>query len=58
MSAINENLILNVFAGMVKNKPSLSKYIPEKDEEIDYRIIVDLVIQSSQMQFVSLNFEN
>jgi hypothetical protein len=33
---------------MVKNKPSLSKYIPEKDddEEIDYRIIGDLVIKN------------
>jgi hypothetical protein len=46
MSAINEDLIMNVFAGMVKNKPSLTKYIPEKDEdeEIDYRIIGDLII--------------
>ena len=48
MAAINEDLILKVFAEMVKNKPSLSKYIPEKDEdeEIDYRIIGDLVIKN------------
>ena len=33
---------------MVNNRPSLSKYIPEKDEdeEIDYRIIGDLVIKN------------
>ena len=48
MPAINEDLILKVFAEMVKNRPSLSKYIPEKDEdeEIDYRIIGDLVIKN------------
>jgi hypothetical protein len=48
MVAINEDLILNVFAGMVKNRPSLSKYVPEKDEdeEVDYRIIGDLVIKN------------
>jgi len=47
MPAINEELILKVFAEMVKNQPSLSKYIPEKDEDemIDYRIIGDLVIK-------------
>lgn len=48
MAAINEDLILKVFAEMVKNKPSLSKHIPEKDddEETDYRIIGDLVIKN------------
>ncbi len=48
MAAINEDLILKVFAEMVKSKPSLSKFIPEKDEdeEIDYRIIGDLVIKN------------
>jgi hypothetical protein len=48
MPAINEDLILKVFAEMIKNRPSLSKYIPEKeeDEEIDYRIIGDLVIKN------------
>jgi hypothetical protein len=48
MPAINEDLILKVFDGMVKNRPSLSKYIPEKDEEeeTDYRIIGDLVIKN------------
>ena len=39
---------MKVFAEMVKNKPSLSKFIPEKDEEeeTDYRIIGDLVIKN------------
>jgi hypothetical protein len=48
MAAINEDLIMKVFAEMVKNKPSLSKYVPEKDddEDIDYRIIADLVIKN------------
>jgi hypothetical protein len=48
MAAINEDLILNVFDSMVKNRPSLSKYLPEKEdnEEIDYRIIGDLVIKN------------
>lgn len=48
MPAINEDLILKVFAGMIKYRPFLSKYIPEKeeDEEIDYRIIGDLVIKN------------
>jgi hypothetical protein len=48
MAAINEDLILKVFAEMVKNKPSLSKFIPEKDddEEVDYRIMGDLVIKN------------
>jgi hypothetical protein len=48
MAKINEDLILKVFAEMVKNTPSLSKYIFEKDddEEIDYRIIGDLVIKN------------
>jgi hypothetical protein len=48
MSAINEELILKVFAEMVKNRPALSKYMPEKeeDEDIDYRIMGDLVIKN------------
>jgi len=48
MAEINEALILKVFAGMVKHRPSLSKYIPEKedDEDVDYRIIGDLVIKN------------
>ena len=48
MAAINEDLILKVFAEMVKTRPSLSKYIPEidDDEEVDYRIIGDLVIRN------------
>jgi hypothetical protein len=46
--AINENLILKVFSRMVKYRPSLSKYLPEKDEyeETDNRIIADLVIKN------------
>jgi hypothetical protein len=48
MPAINEDLILKVFDEMVKNRPSLSKFIPQQDEdeEIDYRIIGDLVIKN------------
>lgn len=48
MPAINEDLILTVFAEMLKNRSSLSKYIPEEDEDekIDYRIIGDLVIKN------------
>ena len=48
MAAINENLILRVFGEMVKYRPSLSKNIPEKDEdeEIDYRIIGDMLIKN------------
>jgi hypothetical protein len=48
MPAINEDLILKVLDEMVKNRSSLSKYIPEKDEdeETDYRIIGDLVIKN------------
>jgi hypothetical protein len=48
MASINEDLIMKVFAEMVKNKPSLSRYIPQKEdeEEIDYRIIADLVIKN------------
>ena len=48
MAEINENLIMKVFAEMVKNKPSLSKYLPDKDddEETDYRIVGGLVIKN------------
>jgi hypothetical protein len=48
MAAISEDLILKVFAEMVKNRPSLSKFVPEKDadEEFDYRIIGDLLIKN------------
>lgn len=48
MAVINQDLILKVFAEMVKNKPSLKKYIPEQDEDedVDYRIIGDLVIKN------------
>src|SRR5512140_3102518 len=48
MAEINEDLIVKVFAEMVKNRPSLSKYIPEEEDEedVDYRIIGDLVIKN------------
>jgi|ERR1035437_6300391 hypothetical protein len=48
MAALNENLILKMFAEMSKNKPSPSKHPPEKDEdeEINYPIISDLLINN------------
>jgi hypothetical protein len=48
MAAINEDLIQEVFAEMVKYRPALSKYMPDKDveEETDLRIIADLVIKN------------
>jgi hypothetical protein len=48
MAALNENLILKVFAEMSKNKPSPSKALPEKneDEEINFRIIPGLMIKN------------
>jgi hypothetical protein len=48
MAKINEDLIINVFDEMLKHKPSLSKYMPDKenDEEVDYRIIADMVIKN------------
>jgi uncharacterized UBP type Zn finger protein len=48
MAALNENLILKVFAEMSKNKPSPSKHLPEKDEdeEINYSIISHLLIKN------------
>jgi len=48
MAAINEELIMKVFTQMVNYKPSLSKYIPAEgdDEDIDYRIIANLITQN------------
>jgi hypothetical protein len=48
MAAINDLLILNVFEEMVKSKPSLAKYLPSKEEneEVDYRILADMVIKN------------
>jgi hypothetical protein len=48
MAGINEDLIMKVFAQMVNYKPSLSRYIPDKsdDEDVDYRIIADLVTRN------------
>ena len=48
MASINENLILNVFEEMGKSKSSLTKYLPlkEENEEVDYRILADMVIKN------------
>ncbi|MCX6302439.1 MAG: hypothetical protein NTW82_09665 [Bacteroidia bacterium] len=48
MAVINEDLIQKVFVEMVKYRPALAKYMPDKDEneEIDLRIIADLVIKN------------
>ena len=48
MASINENLILNVFEEMGKSKSSLTKYLPSKEEneEVDYRILADMVIKN------------
>ena len=48
MPATSEDLILKVFAEMVKNRPQLARYLPEtdEDEEVDHRIIGDLVIKN------------
>lgn len=48
MAAVNEDLIQKVFAEMVKYRPTLAKYLPDKDEgeETDLRIIADLVIKN------------
>ncbi len=48
MAEINQDLIVKIFEEMVKSKPSLSKYMPEKDsdEEVDYRILADMIIKN------------
>lgn len=48
MATINEDLSLKVFTEMVKYRPSLAKYLPDKDEEedVDLRIIADLVVKN------------
>ena len=48
MATINEDLTLKVFTEMVRYRPALSKYLPNKDEEedVDLRIIADLVIKN------------
>jgi hypothetical protein len=48
MASVNEDLIIKVFGEMVKNRPSLSKFLPDKDaeEETDYRLIADQVIKN------------
>jgi hypothetical protein len=47
MAATNQDLIQKVFAAMIRYRPSLGRYQPDKDEEdIDLRIIADLVIKS------------
>jgi len=48
MAAANEELVFKVFDEMVRNRPSLSKFLPDKDvgEEADYRLIADQVIKN------------
>lgn len=50
MARINEDLIRQVFDEMVKLKPTLAKYLvldeDDDDDEVDYRILGDLVIKS------------
>lgn len=50
MAQINENLIRAVFDEMVKHKTALQKYLivdeDEEEEEVDYRILGDLIIKN------------
>jgi hypothetical protein len=48
MAAANEELVFKVFDEMVRNRPSLAKFLPDKDvgEEADYRLIADQVIKN------------
>ncbi len=48
MASINADLTFKVFTEMVRYRSSLAKYLPDKDEdeEIDHRIIADLVIKN------------
>ncbi len=49
MAQINEKLIQEVFAEMIKYKPSLVKHTivdDEEEEEVDYRILGDLIIRN------------
>jgi hypothetical protein len=48
MAEINEDLTLKVFDEMVRNRPSLAKFLPDKDEEeeTDTRLISDQVIKN------------
>jgi hypothetical protein len=54
MYQINEKLIRQVFAEMVKYRPSLSRYTldeEDEDEEVDYRILGDQVIKNYPWPF-------
>lgn len=51
MAAMNEQLIRTVFTEMVIYRPALAKYLivddeDEDDEEVDYRVLGDLVIKN------------
>lgn len=48
MATLNQDLSTKVFEEMVKSRPSLSKFLPgsDSDEELDYRIIADMVIRN------------
>jgi hypothetical protein len=48
MAQINEELIRQVFGGIVKYRPALSKYtmVDEEEEEVDYRILGDQIIKN------------
>jgi len=50
MANLNENLIRSLFYEMVKYKPSLEKHLvgdeDDEDDEIDYRVLGDLVIKN------------
>ncbi|MBU0763251.1 MAG: hypothetical protein KJ607_00285 [Bacteroidetes bacterium] len=50
MAAINENLIRSVFEEMLRHRPALSKQLmadeDDEDDEVDYRILGDLLIKS------------
>ena len=49
MAILNEELIRKVFDDMVKYRPALAKYLivdedEDEDDEVDYRILGDLII--------------
>lgn len=48
MASINEKLIRSVFDEIIKFRPALSKYLilDEEEEEVDYRILADLIIKN------------
>ncbi|MBN2683556.1 MAG: hypothetical protein JXR58_13760 [Bacteroidales bacterium] len=51
MAQLNEDLIRKTFAEMAKHRPALNKYLivdeeDDEDDEVDYRILGDLVIKN------------